>query len=97
MRRKIKRKIVLSPHRRGNVTSVTALQRKLPLDKKAALRSKIKNILRGRSRFVIRKVPVGSARGRNPSSGGRVMLNRQGRVKVPSTVSKTNEEVKDDR
>ncbi|XP_007566870.1 coiled-coil domain-containing protein 80 [Poecilia latipinna] len=65
MRRKKKmmKKMVLSPQRAGDVTSVVASQRQ-PLDKKAALRSKIQDILNGRSRFVIRKTPAGSARGK---------------------------------
>ncbi|XP_068561584.1 coiled-coil domain-containing protein 80 [Cebidichthys violaceus] len=91
MKRKMKKTIV-SPQRRGNVTSVAALQRKPPLDKKAALRSKIQDILNGRSRFVIRKVPAaGSARGKGSSSGG------QERVHSPPSVSKSNAEVKKDR
>ncbi|XP_040914998.1 coiled-coil domain-containing protein 80 isoform X2 [Toxotes jaculatrix] len=95
-----KKKIVTSSQRRGNVTSVVALKRKPPLDKKAALRSKIQDILSGRSRFVIRKVPaVGSTRGEDSSSGGQVTSNRQGKEKAhsPLSVSRSNEEVKKDR
>lgn len=94
----MRKTIVLSPHRRGNATSVVALQRKPPLDKKAALKSKIQDILRGRSRFVIRKVPaVGSTRGRDWSGGGRATSNGQERVDGPSSMSKSKEEVKKDR
>lgn len=92
--RKKKKKTVLSPQRRGNVTSVVALQRKPPVDKKAALKSKIQDILSGRSRFVIRKEPaVGSTRGRESNSGGRATSKVHG---APS-VSKSNEDIKKDR
>ncbi|XP_070781139.1 coiled-coil domain-containing protein 80 [Enoplosus armatus] len=92
-RKKMKKKMVLSPQRRGNVTSVVA-QRKPPLDKKAALKSKIQDILSGRSRFVIRKVPaVGSTRGKDSSNGGRATSNGQEKVHGPPSVS----EVKKDR
>lgn len=94
MARKKKKKTVLSPQRRGNVTSVVALQRKPPVDKKAALKSKIQDILSGRSRFVIRKEPaVGSTRGRESNSGGRATSKVHG---APS-VSKSNEDIKKDR
>nr|XP_019937182.1 PREDICTED: coiled-coil domain-containing protein 80-like isoform X2 [Paralichthys olivaceus] len=74
-RKKIKKKMVLSSQRQGNVTSVVALPRN-PLDKKAALRSKIQDILSGRSRFVIRKVPAaGSTRGKDSNSGSRAAGN----------------------
>lgn len=59
--------MVLSPQRAGDVTSVVASQRQ-PLDKKAALRSKIQDILNGKSRFVIRKTPAGSTRGKASNS-----------------------------
>ncbi|XP_072311462.1 coiled-coil domain-containing protein 80 isoform X2 [Eucyclogobius newberryi] len=62
-RKKMKTKMVLSSQRRGNVTSVIAPQRKAVLDRKEALKSKIQDILSGRSRFVIRK---GSSRGSTP-------------------------------
>ncbi|GLD55233.1 coiled-coil domain-containing protein 80-like protein [Lates japonicus] len=99
-RKKMKKKMVLSPQRRGNVTSVVALQRQPPLDKKAALRSRIQDILSGRLRFVIRKVPaVGSTRGKDSSGGGRTTSNRQEKEKAhsPPPVSRSNEEVKKDR
>ncbi|XP_061589383.1 coiled-coil domain-containing protein 80 [Cololabis saira] len=54
-RKKRMKKVMLSPQRQGNVTYVVPPQRKSPLDKKAALKSKIQDILSGRSRFVIRK------------------------------------------
>lgn len=93
----MRRKVVLSPHRRGNSTSVVTLPRKLPVDKKAVLRSKIQDILRGRSRFVIRKVPeAASSRGRDWSGGGRATSNGQQRPTGPPSVKK-GEEVKKDR
>ncbi|XP_062268362.1 coiled-coil domain-containing protein 80 [Platichthys flesus] len=98
-RKKIKRKMVLSSQRQGNGTSVVALPRK-PLDKKAALKSKIQEILSGRSRFVIRKVPAaGSTRGRDSNSGGRAAANGLEKETEPSSpsVSKSNEEVKKPR
>ncbi|KAL0965711.1 hypothetical protein UPYG_G00284760 [Umbra pygmaea] len=51
------KKKLFSPHVQGNVSTV--IQRK-PMDKKAALKSKIQDILSGHSRFVIRKTPVDS-------------------------------------
>lgn len=89
----MKKKVVLSPQRRGNVTSVVALQRKNPLDKKAALKSKIQDILSGRSRFVIRKVPaVGSTRGKDSSTS-----DRQEKEHGPPSVPKSSEDVKKNR
>lgn len=94
----MKKKMVLSPQRRGNVTSVVASQRKSPLDKKAALKSKIQDILSGRSRFVIRKAPaVGSTRGKDSSSGGRAAAHGREKVHSAPSVSNSNEEVKKDR
>ena len=65
----MKRKTVLGALRGGNVTTVDAAEalRKPPMDRKAALRSKIQDILMGRSRFVIRKTPPP---GRKEGSGG---------------------------
>ncbi|KAI9524720.1 hypothetical protein NQZ68_016729 [Dissostichus eleginoides] len=95
---KRKKKKVLSHQRRGNVTSVVALQRKPPMDKKAALKSKIQEILSGRSRFVIRKVPAaGSTRVKESSSAGGATSNKQQKVQSPPSVSKSIEEVKKDR
>ncbi len=89
---------MLSPQRRGNVTSVVSLQRKPLQDKKVVLRSKIQDILSGRSRFVIRKVPaVGSTRGKDLSSGGGATSNRQENVHGPPSVSKSSEAVTKDR
>ncbi|TDH01992.1 hypothetical protein EPR50_G00168330 [Perca flavescens] len=97
-RKKMKKKMVLSPQRQGNMTLVVALQRKPPLDKKAVLKSKIQDILSGRSRFVIRTVAaVGSTKGKASTSGGRATSNGQERVHSPTSVSKSNEEVKKDR
>lgn len=96
----MKKKMVLSPQRRANVTSVVALKRKPPPDKKAALKSKILDILSGRSRFVIRKGPaVGSTRGKDSSIGGQANSNGQEKAKAhsPPSVSMSNEKGKKDR
>ncbi|XP_037340472.2 coiled-coil domain-containing protein 80 [Pungitius pungitius] len=96
-KRKMKKKI-LSPQRRGNLTSVAALQKKPSLDMKAALKSKIQDILSGRSRFVIRKAPAaGSARGKDSSSGGPTPSNELERIQGLPSVSSTNPKVKKDR
>lgn len=60
----MKKRIVLSPHRAGNVTSAGP-QTLSAAHKKAALKRRIQDILNGRSRFVIRKVPAA-----RPPSGG---------------------------
>lgn len=94
----MKKKTVLSPQRRGNVTSIVALQRKPPADKKAALKSKIQDILSGRSRFVIRKESaVGSTRGRESNSAGRAASNAHEKVHGAPSVSKSNKDIKTDR
>lgn len=62
----IKRRF-LSPQRLGNVTTVGTNQRK-SVDKKEALRSKVQDILNGRSRFVIRKTPAVSKGTNSPLS-----------------------------
>lgn len=93
-------KIVLSPQRRDDAISVGPFQRKPLLNKKAALKTKIQDILSGRSRFVIRKVPaVGSRGGQDLTSGGQATSNGQQKEKVysPPSVSRSNEEVKTDR
>lgn len=96
-RKKTRKKVTLSPHRQGNSTSVVTLPRKPPVDKKAVLRSKIQDILSGRSRFVIRKVSeAGSSRGRDRSGGGRATSTGQQRPTGPPPVKK-GEEVKKDR
>lgn len=96
----MKKPMVLSPQRRANVTSVVPLQRK-PLDKKVALKNKVQDILSGRSRFVIRKVPAtGSTRGQDSSSGGQATSNGQEKetqVHSSPSVSRSNEEAKKDR
>lgn len=99
-RKKLKRKMVLSPQRQGNVTSVVALPRKPPRDKKAVLKSKIQDILNGLSRFVIRKPSsAGSSKEKDLSSRGQDSSNTQGNQKEPSpsTVSKKSKEVKQHR
>lgn len=71
MRKAMKKRIVLSPHRAGNVTSA-GLQTLSAAHKKAALKRRIQDILKGRSRFVIRKVPAAgstSGGGHTPSGG----------------------------
>lgn len=94
MRKRMKKRIP-SPHRQANGTSVAALKRK-PLDKKAALRSRIQEILSGRSRFVIRKVPaVKSSEGKETSGGVQTTLN--GQVEIPPSLSNSREEEKKDR
>ncbi|XP_058474036.1 coiled-coil domain-containing protein 80 [Solea solea] len=96
-RKKIRRMRVLSPQRQGNGTSLVALPRKPPMDKKAALKSKIQDILSGRSRFVIRKAPAaGSTRGKDSSNGGQTVSNRLEKAKEnsPPSVSKSDEERK---
>lgn len=90
---KKRKKMTLSPQRRGNVTSMVPLQRRPPLDKKAALRSKIQDILSGRSRFVIRKPSTM----RKPSSNNDPINSKvQEKTRVSSlpSVSRSNEEVK---
>ncbi|KAM3874346.1 coiled-coil domain-containing protein 80 [Diretmus argenteus] len=99
-KKKMIKKMVLSPHGVGNLTSAVALHQKPALDKKAALKSKIQDILSGRSRFVIRKVPtVGSPREKQ-SSSGRASSNTQEKQRTHSSldgVSRGNEEVKTNR
>lgn len=97
MKRKKTKKIkMVSTQRRDNATSVGAFQRKPLLNKKAALKTKIQDILSGRSRFVIRKVPA--VGGQNLTSGGQATSNGQHKEKVDSpSVSRSNEEVKTDR
>lgn len=91
---KKRKKMTLSPQRRGNVTSVVALQRRPALDKKAALRSKIRDILSGRLRFVIRKPSTM----RKPSSNNDpIKVQEKTRVTSPPSVSRSNEEVKKNR
>lgn len=63
-RKKMMKKKVLSPQRAGTLTSVIASQRQ-PLDKKTVLKSKIQDILNGKSRFVIRTTSAGSTREKN--------------------------------
>uniref|UniRef100_A0A3Q3FMA8 Coiled-coil domain containing 80 like 2 n=1 Tax=Kryptolebias marmoratus TaxID=37003 RepID=A0A3Q3FMA8_KRYMA len=91
-RKKIIKKMVLSAQSRGNVTVMVSSQR-IPLDKKAVVKSKIQDILNGRSRFVIRKVAAGSTKGKELSS------NTWGTSKgsSPPSVSKKNEEIKTDK
>lgn len=92
--------MVLSPQRRDDATSVGEVQRKPLVNKKAVLKTKIQDILSGRSRFVIRKVPaVGSMGGQDLTSGGQATSNGQQKEKVysPPPVSQSNEDLKTDR
>ncbi|KAJ0015395.1 hypothetical protein NQD34_009015 [Periophthalmus magnuspinnatus] len=91
-RKKIKTKNVLSSQRRGNVTSVVAPQRKTVLDKKEALKSKIRDILNGRSRFVIRKgSSPGSTQELNPEQGKKTETQKE-TERHPSVTSSNQEE-----
>ncbi|KAM9306406.1 coiled-coil domain-containing protein 80 isoform 2-T2 [Pholidichthys leucotaenia] len=94
-----KKKRVLSSQKRGNVTSVVTPQRKTPLDKKTVLKSKIQDILNGRSRFVIRKAStVGSTGVKNKSSGDwDTSRGKESGVKTSPSVSGNNEESKNQR
>lgn len=96
-RKKIKKKIVLSPHRRGNVTSVVTLRRKPPLDKQNALKSKIRDILNGNSRFVIRKPTAAGTKSSKSDDRATSKLQEQEKVPNPPSVTWKNEEVKKDR
>ncbi|XP_072518673.1 coiled-coil domain-containing protein 80 [Salminus brasiliensis] len=57
----------LSSQKQGNITSFVPSQRQVP-DKKAAIKNKVLDILSGRSRFVIRKIPESSSRGRTSTA-----------------------------
>ncbi|XDV38624.1 hypothetical protein PO909_007986 [Leuciscus waleckii] len=57
-----------SPQRQMNTTSI--LTQKIRLDKKATLRNKVQDILRGRSRFVIRKTTGSSGNGKPSTKAG---------------------------
>lgn len=84
--------MVLSSQSGGNMTSSLASQRRT-LDKKAVVKSKIQDILNGRSRFVIRKVAAGSTKGKELSSDPWGTSNMSSLPSVP----KSNEEVKTDK
>ncbi|KAK3555413.1 hypothetical protein QTP86_015701, partial [Hemibagrus guttatus] len=72
-----KKRRIFSSQKQGDITSILNSQRQ-NLDKKAAIRSKVQDILSGRARFVIRKTPASPA-------GSKVTL-------IPKTGA--NEEVK---
>lgn len=55
-----KKRRIFSSQKQGNVTAILNSQRQ-NVDKKAAIRSKVQDILSGRSRFVIRKTPASPA------------------------------------
>ena len=93
---------VFSPLRQGNVTTALLLQSKAPLDKKEALKSKIQDILSGRSRFIIRKTPArprgGQGSGTSTNSEGEESPRSQTKVTEKDRgVSLGKEEVKDNR
>ncbi|XP_061554788.1 coiled-coil domain-containing protein 80 isoform X2 [Phycodurus eques] len=94
-RKKMKKRIILSPQRQSNRTSVVTLQRKPPMDKKAALKSKVQDILSGRSRFVIRKVPA--VRRKESSGGGVKQEEEKEKTHRAPDVSTRKEEVKKER
>lgn len=90
-KRQRKKTVMPSAHMRGNPSSVLALQRKPALDKKTVVKSRIQEILSGRSRFVIRKVVPTKGGADGATSGG------QEGGGDPSFVSRHEEEVKRDR
>ncbi|XP_049595002.1 coiled-coil domain-containing protein 80 [Syngnathus scovelli] len=93
-RKKMKKRIILSPHKQSNRTSVVTLQRKPPMDKKAALKSQIQDILNGKSRFIIWKEPAGGRK--EPSAGGKQEEEKENTQRPPH-VSTGKEEVKKER
>lgn len=69
----------LSTQKQRNVTSIFPPQRQT-LDRKTAIKSKIQDILHGRSRFVIRKTQVSPGRGKTistPKPGANKVLKRK--------------------
>lgn len=89
MKKTMKKKVVLSPHRAGNGTSA-GLQTLSAAHKKAALKRRIQDILNGRSRFLIQKVPAGGSRGGQTPSGGEAGVS-------PSPSPNSREAEKEDR
>lgn len=79
------------PHRAGNVTSAR-LQTPSAAHRKAALKRRIQDILNGRSRFIIRKVP---AAGATRNGGGQTPSGGEGGASPSPPVSR--EEEKKDR
>lgn len=92
---KRKKKIVLSSQRQGNVTSVP-IEGKAPLDKKAALKSKVQDILSGRLRFVIRKVPTRGKESSSDDQGTSKVQEKENVLSRPS-VSQSNYKEKKER
>ncbi|XP_062334644.1 coiled-coil domain-containing protein 80 [Osmerus eperlanus] len=76
---------VFSPLRQGNVTTALLLQSRAPLDKKEALKSKIQDILSGRSRFIIRKTPA------RPRAGQGLGTSTNSEGEEPSSQTKVTE------
>lgn len=100
MMKKKKKKIILSPQRKSNRTSEVTLQRKPRMDKKAVLKSKIQDILSGKSRFVIWKVPAGRRKestGDGGPAGGGKQEEEKKNTQRPPAVSTGKEEVKQER
>lgn len=84
-----KQKRIFSSQKQRNVTSVLPSQEQ-GLDKKAAIRSKVQDILSGRNRFVIRKTPVSPAEGKvilTPQTGA----NKVVKLKVDSRTESTED------
>ncbi|XP_051907486.1 coiled-coil domain-containing protein 80 [Hippocampus zosterae] len=95
-----KKKIILSPQKKSNLTSEVTLQRKPRMDKKAVLKSKIQDILSGKSRFVIWKAPAGrrkEATGDGGAAGGGKREEEKKNTQRPPAVSTGKEEVKQER
>ncbi|XP_077441436.1 coiled-coil domain-containing protein 80 [Vanacampus margaritifer] len=96
-RKKMKKRIILSPQKQSNRTSTVTLQRKLPMDKKAALKSKIQDILSGKSRFVIRKAPAERRKESSSAAGGGKQEEEKKNTHRPPDVATGKEEVKKER
>ncbi|KAK2827383.1 hypothetical protein Q7C36_018309 [Tachysurus vachellii] len=84
-----KKRRIFSLQKQGNVTSILNSQRQ-NLDKKAAIRSKVQDILRGRSRFVIRKTPV-SPGGSKVNSTPKTGTNEETKLKHDSPTESTDD------
>lgn len=83
----VKKRRIFSPQKQGNVTSIFPLQRQT-LDKKAAIRSKVQDILSGRFRFVVRKSPGRGKAISTPKTGA----NEELKLKLDSRTESTEDE-----
>ncbi|MCI4386687.1 hypothetical protein PGIGA_G00065360 [Pangasianodon gigas] len=84
-----KKRRIFSPQTQGNVTSIFPSQQQT-LDKKAAIRSKVQDILSGRSRFVIRKTTVSPGGGKvisTPKTG----VNEEVKLKLDTRTERTED------